>query len=226
VNLEISKTWKSTYPGATAGILHVRNVISLSAAPELEKRRLALEEDLRARYASQDKSVLAALPAIQAYRNYYKRFDKTYHVLLQLESVVYKGKSIPQTTPLVEAMFLAELQDLLLTAGHDAGALQPPIGLSIAGGSERYTLLRGEEQQLKQEDMFIQDAAGVISSVIYGPDQRTRITPQTSDVLYTTYGAPGISAQSMRAHLETLRSNVLSFCPQAQVETLEVFSAE
>ena len=61
---------------------------------------------------------------IQAYAAYYERFNKTYHVQLQLESVALKGKSIPRVSALVEAMFMAELENLLLTAGHDLDVVQ------------------------------------------------------------------------------------------------------
>jgi hypothetical protein len=47
---------------------------------------------------------------------------KTYHIALQLEPVVLKGKSLPNVAALVEAMFTAELGDLLLTASTGASA--------------------------------------------------------------------------------------------------------
>jgi hypothetical protein len=50
---------------------------------------------------------------IKTYHDYYKRFKKTYHILLQLESIVFKNKSIPKVSSLVEAMFMAELKNLL-----------------------------------------------------------------------------------------------------------------
>jgi len=34
-------------------------------------------------------------PILKAYQEYYRRFKKTYHVQLQLESLLFKGKSIP-----------------------------------------------------------------------------------------------------------------------------------
>lgn len=45
---------------------------------------------------------------------------KTYHVALQFESVVFKGKALlNNVAALDESMIMAELDDLLLTAGHD-----------------------------------------------------------------------------------------------------------
>jgi hypothetical protein len=92
---------------------------------------------------------------------------------------------------LLEAMFMAELDDLLLTADHDLDALRLPLTLDVAQGTETYTLLRGDEQTLKAGDMFIRDAEGVIFSVLYGPDRRTPITPETKNVVFTVYAHAG-----------------------------------
>ncbi|MDQ2691591.1 MAG: phenylalanine--tRNA ligase beta subunit-related protein, partial [Chloroflexota bacterium] len=169
---------------------------------------------------------LSNSPVLRAYNDYYRRFKKTYHIQLQLESIVLKGKSIPSVAALVEAMFMAEMQDMLLTAGHDLDVLRPPLSLDVATGSERYTLLRGEEQTLKAGDMIISDQEGVISSIIYGPDRRTQITPETRNVLFTVYAPPGIGEQAVSAHLDHLKDNVMLFAPQAQVELSTVYKGE
>ncbi len=220
----VSEAWKSGYPGAAMGILAMRNVANPEGHPELEARIEGLERQLRGQGAGRD--ALRALPAFQAYDAYYKRFKKTYHVLLQLESVALKGKPIPRAGALVQAMVMAELKNLLLTAGHDLGAVEMPIRLDVATGSERYVMYNGQEQTLKAGDMFIADARGVISDVIYGPDRRTRIAPETREVLYAVYAPPGIGAEAVLRHLEDIRAIVQLVAPDAAVEALKVYGAE
>jgi DNA/RNA-binding domain of Phe-tRNA-synthetase-like protein len=204
----------------------MRNVVNPESHPALDKRKQELEAQLQTRFSGYDRAALKALPTIQAYNNYYKRFKKSYHVQLQLESVALKGKSIPRVAALVEAMFVAELKNLLLTAGHDLEIVQMPVGLDVAEGTERYIRLNGQEQQLKAGDMMIADAQGVISSVIYGPDRRTQITSETRQVLFTVYAPPGIRKQAVYDHLQDIQSNVLLVAPEAQVELLEVYGTE
>src|SRR5512139_1161462 len=176
---DLSDHWKTTYPHAHVGVLVMRDVSNPSPHAELEQRKIALEQDLRSRYADHDRAALTQLPILQAYAAHYRRFKKTYHVQLQLESIVFKDKAIPSVAALVEAMFMAEIKNLLLTAGHDRDVLQLPLTLDVAQGEERYTLLRGQEQALKAGDMLIRDGTGVISSILYGPDQRTAINART-----------------------------------------------
>ena len=219
--LIVSEKWKTAYPGAAVGILAMRDVANPQRHPALDRRREELENQLRARF--RDRAELKALAPIQAYTAYYKRFKKTYHVLLQLESVALKGKPIPRVAALVEAMFIAELKSLLLTAGHDLDVIQPPVRLDVSDGTERYVRINGQEQVLKPGDMLIADAEGVISSVLYGPDRRTRITPDTRRAFFSVYAPPGIGEGAVLDHLHDIEANVMLIAPQAEVEVLEVY---
>ncbi len=219
----VTPAWKTVYPEAHAGVLALRDVNNPAHHPALESQKAALEEKLRVQFSGQDRAALASHPVLHAYSEYYRRFKKTYHIQLQLESIVLKGKSIPSVAALVEAMFMAEMQDMLLTAGHDLDVLQMPLQLDVATGTEQYMLLRGEEQMLKSGDMMISDQTGVISSIIYGPDQRSQITPVTQNVIFTVYAPPGIGEQRVMEHLEHIKDNVMIFAPQAKVELQEVY---
>jgi DNA/RNA-binding domain of Phe-tRNA-synthetase-like protein len=220
----VSAAWRAAFPGAHAGVLVLRDVFNPPSSADLAREKEALEEQSRLRYAGLARSDLEALPVLQAYEAYYKRFKKTYHVQLQLESIAFKGKTIPNVAALVEAMFMAEIKNLLLTAGHDLDALHLPVVLDVSSGQESCTLLRGETKQLKAGDMMISDGEGVISSVIYGPDQRTQIRPSTRHVMFTVYAPPGIAEEVIHAHLQDITGYVRLVAPDARVEMLTVFS--
>jgi DNA/RNA-binding domain of Phe-tRNA-synthetase-like protein len=219
----VTDLWKATYPDASAGVLILHGVENPAQHALLETQKAALESELRARYAGQDRSAIKSLPVIQAYDAYYRRFKKTYHVQLQLESIVFKDKSIPSGAGLVEAMFMAEIKNMLLTAGHDLEAVELPIQLDVSSGSERYTLLRGSEQVLKAGDMMMVDQSGVISSILYGPDQRSQIRADTREVIFTVYAPAGIEEESVMQHLRDIQEYVRLFAPQARTEMLQVF---
>ncbi len=220
----VSEAWKTRYPGAAAGVLAMGNVANPKSHAAMDQAKEELEGQIRAGFASKEE--LRAQDRLQAYRAYYKRFKKTYHVQLQLESIAFKGKSIPRVAALVEVMFTAELKNILLTAGHDLDIVEPPVKLDVAQGSERYTRINGQEQQLKAGDMFISDTQGVLSAVIYGPDQRTRILPTTRRVLFTVYAPPGIGAEAVRQHLQDMEAYVRLIAPQAETELLQVYEAD
>ncbi len=223
--LIVSEEWCKSFPGAAAGILGMSGVANPATHSALEKAREQLGRELQARFAGHDRAHLAALPTLQAYTAYDKRHDKSYHVQLQLESVALKGRPLPRTGALVEAMFIAELRNQLLTAGHDMRAIQFPLRLNVASGSERYVLLNGREQVAKTGDMCMGDRQALVSTVLYGPDARTRITPATREVLYAVYAPAGIGAEAVRRHLGEIRDLVLRVSPEGVAKGLEVHTA-
>lgn len=220
---EITPVWRSAFPGAHVGVLAMRNASNPAHHIELEKQKAELEEQLRIQFAGQDRAAIASHPILKIYGEYYKRFKKTYHVQLQLESIVLKGKSIPTVASLVESMFMAEVKNMLLTAGHDLDTLQLPLTLDVTQGTESYTAMRGEIQIVKAGDMMISDQMGIISDIIYGPDQRTQITASTRNVVFTVYALAGIDESTIERHLKEMRDYVSVIAPDAQVEVMNVY---
>ncbi len=220
---EVTETWKLAFPEAHAGVLVMKDVLNPASHAGLEHRKEALMGEIRSRYGGLERRQLEILPSLQVYAAYYKRFKKTYHVQLQLESIAFKGKSIPSVAALVEAMFMAEVKNMLLTAGHDFDVLQLPIRLDVTKGDEVYTLMHGKPQQVKPGDMMISDGKGIISNIIYGPDQHTQIAPGTRNVIYTTYAPAGIGRQAVTEHLQDIQEYVRLFAPAARTEMLQVF---
>ena len=218
----VTEAFRKAYPGACAGALVMREVRNPDAHAALDERRAELELELRQRYAGLDKTALRSVPPIQAYNTYYSRYGKTYHVQLQLESVVQKGRSVARGAALVQAMFMAEVKNLLLTAGHDLDTMQSPVTLDVGAGNETYRLLNGQEQVLKQGDMFMRDPLGIVSSVLYGPDARTQIRANTRHVLFAVYAPAGIGAQAVSEHLRDIAAYVSLVAPTAVVESLGV----
>jgi DNA/RNA-binding domain of Phe-tRNA-synthetase-like protein len=117
-------------------------------------------------------------------------------------------------------MFMAELKTGLLTAAHDLSAVDLPLTADLGSGNEVYLRLDNTEQQLKKGDLYIKDQKGILSSVIYGPDKRTQVKSGTDQVLYTTYGPPGINMNQIKEQLELLETYLGLFAPQAVREEL------
>jgi DNA/RNA-binding domain of Phe-tRNA-synthetase-like protein len=70
--------------------------------------------------------------------------------------------------------------------------------------------------------MLMADAAGIVSSVLRGPDNRTRITPDTTRVVFAVYAPAGVGEEIVRRHLDDLRANVELIAPGARTQALVV----
>jgi DNA/RNA-binding domain of Phe-tRNA-synthetase-like protein len=220
--LEVDPAWHEAHPGASFGILALRGVSNPPGHPDLERAATALEEDVRARLGAAEREMLRAVPPLPAYAAYYKRWGQRYHVAMQLESVAQKGKSLPRVAALVEAMFIAELDSLLLTAGHDLDQIVLPVRLGVGAG-EGFRGPGGQEQTVKTGDMFVADGDGrVLSAIITGPSDVARIGPATTDVLFHVYGVPGVDPALVAAHLDEIERNIRLITPGAEVAGREI----
>ena len=223
--IKISTNWQLSHPGAALGVLTMRKIAAQGKSTALDDKRAAVESQLRERYRGMRRPDFLQVPEIAAYSSYYKRFKKTYHLLLQLESVTQKNKPIPRGVPLVQAMFMAELNSLLLTAGHDLDQIQGSIRLDSANGEEVYTQLSGETVTCKSGDMVMSDRNSVFCSVIYGQDRATSITQNTRNVLYVVYVPDRIPSEMIESHLLDLEENVRLITPQAGTEFSNIYFA-
>jgi DNA/RNA-binding domain of Phe-tRNA-synthetase-like protein len=217
--------WTSTFPGAAVGVLVMSGVDNPEQSAALEARKRELEDDLRASAAQLGRDGVPSEPIVRAYVDYYRAHGKTYHVKAQWESVAVKGKSIPGRAALVEAMFMAELKNLVLTAGHDLAAVRLPIRVDVSRDDDSYVLMNGTERVLRAGDMMMVDGTSIISSVLHGPDRRTRIKPETREVLFAAYAPAQIGENVVREHLEEIRTNVLLVAPDAETRLLGTLSA-
>ena len=222
--LIISDEVKKIYPEASLGLLVIKRLSKTVQYQKLDNYRSKLEEELRKRYRGLERSDLKSIYPIKYYVNYYKRFKKTYHVLLQLESIIFHDKAIPEVSSLVEVMFMAEMKNLLLTAVHDLDTIHLPIKLDVARGDEKYIKLNGEEKIMLPRDMMVSDLEGITSSIIYGPDRRTRITSDTQNVLLVVYAPPGIEESHVLQHLQDIQKYVQLISPESTIDLIQVCS--
>jgi DNA/RNA-binding domain of Phe-tRNA-synthetase-like protein len=207
------------------GVLRMTGVQNPESDVALDELLDETAAGLRDRYSGAARADLLARPELAVYASYYKRFDKTYHVLLQLESVALKAKPLRARGVLVAAMFRAELETGLLTAGHDADRLVGGLTVDVVAAGDRYVGIGGREIEAAPGDMCIRDGSGIISSIVYGPDDRTRLGPETRTAVFTTYAPAGIGGDAVTHHLETIAAGVRAVAPDSSIEGLEIREA-
>lgn len=210
--------WRAAHPEGVIGLLELSGVTNMQASSQLNERKRETEARLRQNYAGFRRQDFLALPMMAAYDQYYKRFNKTYHVQLQVESIVLKGKNLPDVSPLVDANFTAEVETFVLTAGHDADRLTAPVVIDVSRVDDEMTQMNGETRVIRAGDMVMRDAGGLACSILYGQDNRSPITPATRHVLYVAYAPPGVPQEVVAAQLHQIEQNIRLFAPQANVE--------
>jgi len=221
--MSVSEQWLAKYPDAMVGVLVLRGIENRRRPPFFQEAKEELERRMRERFAGLNRERLKTDPVISAYDAYYRKHRKTYHVLLQLETVTAKEKPISGPSALVEAMFMAELDNRLLTAGYDLDFIDGNLIADVAQGGETYLGLGRRSLTTKAGDLMILDEEGILSSVIYGPDHRTRIRKSTENAVFTVYGPKGIPRQLVENHLVDIENYVSLISREVSRELLQVY---
>jgi len=71
--------------------------------------------------------------------------------------------------------------------------------------------------------MFLSDREGILSRILYDPDDRTAVTAETTRVLFTVYGVPSLPVESVRAHLDEIEELVRILSPEVLRKELVIW---
>jgi DNA/RNA-binding domain of Phe-tRNA-synthetase-like protein len=224
--ISATREWASAHAGATIGLLEISGVDNTQPSSTLNEHKRKSETDLREQYKDFKRADFLALPVMSAYDQYYKRFNKTYHVQLQLESLVLKGKSLPSVSPAVDSYFMAEVETLVLTAGHDVAKLNEPLTIDVSYEGDVIAQAAGEPKALRPGDMVMKHRGGISCSIIYGQEPHSLISAGTRHVLYVAYAPTGVPTVSIEDQFERIEANIRLFSAQAKVEQKRLISAD
>lgn len=220
--IKISQEANVMYPNAIYGIMIVKCKEIKENSKGFSETKKSEIAKLLEYYSDYDRKEMCGREPICHYVKYYKKFNKTYPVLLQFESILLKGKDIPKVGAFIETMFLSEVKNLLLTAGHDLDKIQLPLKINVANGGETFIGISKTNQIMTKNDLYLSDDQNVISSILNGPDYHTRITENTRNVLYFLYGVDGISNEQIKKHFKDLQYYLSIFLPTATIECIDI----
>ncbi len=189
---------KIFYPTATFGSLTINKQQNLKKHPDMEQAKRLIEKKIRETYPAPKED-----PTVQRYAGYFDKWGKTYPIEFQIISIK-KGRTFPQVSTHVDCMFMAELENRILTSGHDRDTIQGRLVYDLADEGEEYVKLNGKNQVLLKNDVILKDDDGVLASVLFGPAARTSIKGETVNPLYFAWCPVGIDHETVDEHLSTI----------------------
>lgn len=222
MQIDLTPAFRTAYPGGIFGTLLASGCPNRSHVTALATDQRAVEARLRERFPGE---TIDADPVARAYAGYFRRYAARYPVVHQARTVI-AGRPIESPSALVEVMFTAEVDSLVLTSGHDLDALAGPLWVDVAGDGDAYTRISGKAQTPKPGDMIVRDAEGVIASVLYGPDFRTRLRAESSAALFGAWCPAGLTAARVAAHFDTLTRLLRQEWPDADIDAPRILSAQ
>ena len=222
--ITISPAAKTLFPHLSVGTLLIKNITNSYFGNMMYDVSRTLESDLRTQYGMLTRKELNGTEVLSGYYSYYRKFSKTYHVLLQLESVIFKGKQVPSISPIVQSMFMGELKNHFLSSVHDYSFVEGPLHLDLSNGEELFTFFNGEKKTLKKDDLYIRDKRDIVLAMLYGMDERTKVTGRTREAFYTVYVPFEIEEKKVISHLEDMAKYLKMNDGEIRIENAGVYT--
>ncbi len=161
------------------------------------------------------KAVFADNPQVR----FFKKFRKTYPVMMQFESVLFKGRPFPEEDPVTGVPFLMELTTQMLSGTHDLDCIQGEVALYSGTAKEDFQGMRDTILHTYPGDFCARDQGGVIFSLIAGTDDRTSAKPDSVHVLYPVFGTPDMPESRIREAMDVLIRYIRVLSPEAEILT-------
>ena len=152
------------------------------------------------------------------YFRYFRKFKKTYPVMMQVESFLLKGRPFPEGRYINAVAFLTELKTRILMGTHDAERVEGDIVIYTETDKVPFPSIHGSEGHSYPGDTTGRDDAGVIISMIAGADSRTCLQEDSKHVLYLAFGTPSTSPEVLDECLDQAEKYVKTLAPNAVTE--------
>ena len=112
---------------------------------------------------------------------------------------------------------------MILTAGHDMNTFSYPLKIDLAKGEKSMDSISGQTQILAENDLYVADQDGIMSSILNGPDHRTRISSSTKGVMCFAYGVQNITEQQIQRHLNQIKDYLLIYAPDGSFDDVKIW---
>ena len=199
--------------GIPFGVLEVVYPASRSGA---RRTSIMVEEHLRLLRRNTPTGDRKALFGENVYFRFFRKFKKTYPVMMQLESFLLKGRPFPIDNSVTAIPFLAELETQSLSGTHDVDFVRGTVRLFAGTEKAPFPGMRGEEVHTYPGDFCARDDEGIIFSMIAGADARTCVKETSRHVFYPVFGVAGQPEAEISAVLDRLEEYVRVLAPEAE----------
>ncbi len=152
------------------------------------------------------------------YYRYFKKYKKSYPIMMQLESYLLKGRPFPSGNPVNEIAFLAELKTQILLGSHDIDKIEGDMVLFCGTEKTDFPGMRGDTIHIYPGDVSARDDRDIILSMIAGADARTYITEDSRNVAYIFFGTAQTPDDQFDRMAELLSRYIHTLTPAAEIQ--------
>ncbi|MEM2083130.1 MAG: phenylalanine--tRNA ligase beta subunit-related protein [Nitrososphaerota archaeon] len=212
--LKLTNEVEKEFPNLKALIMKIENVKIQKDNIELEKFKEEVIKEVLEKY---DLKSLKDEATFRAYRNFFWKIGidptKIRPAAEALVRRILQGNPIPRVNTLVDAYNLASIKTGIAIAAFDLDKLKGDIVMRFAKENEEFLGIGMKDPiKLTGKEIVISDDEKIIAIYPYRDAENTKITFETSKVLFLICGVPDIAEEALINAAKVTIDYVTMFC--------------
>ena len=210
-----SAAYLRRYPGVGFALSLITGCRNNDISPGFDQHKRKLLRQMRKR-----ETLAQIAERIQCYDLFFKQFGHECPLPKHLDRTVHSG--FPRYSLMIDAHFIAELCAGILVAVADHDRVTGALTLDVASEGQECIGLGGRRFTTREGEVVLRDEREIICVLCQGADEKTRVQPDTQNVLFYAYAVPGIDRQHLRQGIELAADTMVRF-GGGKIDILEVY---
>ena len=210
----MSQNYALQYPGVGFGLALISNCQDREAPVDFKAYKKKHLRKMRKR-----ETLAEISQRIETYAAFFQQFGYPCPLVKHLKRTINSG--FPQYSLLVDAHFMAEMCAGILVAVTDFDRFDGRLMLDVAAGGETCAGMGQREFLLKENEIVLRDETDIVCVLCQGADEKTRVSAQTTHVLYYAYAIPGIDSTYLKDGL-TIAAETAETFGGGHIEGIEI----
>jgi len=214
-HFSLSEAYRSRYGGVPFGLTLISGCRNFISPPGFDTYKRKLLRKMRKR-----ENLAQISERIDTYDQFFKAFGYECPLPKHLKRTINSG--FPKYNLMVDVHFMAEMCGGILVAVADYDRFDGTLTLDVADEGEICRGMGGRDMRTKRDEIVLRDEREIVCVLCQGPDEKTRISDDTRNVLFYAYGVPGIEGRYLEQGLSIAADTMVQF-GSGEREYLEIF---
>ena len=213
----MSEKYQKTYPDLGFGLTLISRCRE-AAKPE----GFAPYRKKRLRKMRKRETLAQITQRIDTYDSFFQDFGYPCPLTQHLKRTVNSG--FPMYSLFVDAHFMAEMCAGILVAVTDADKFNGGLTLDVAEAGETCKGMGGRQFVMQDKEIVLRDEKEIVCVLCQGADEKTRVTKNTTNVLFYAYAVPGINKEHLE-HGLSIAAETLAEFGGGKVEGVRIYGS-
>jgi phenylalanyl-tRNA synthetase beta subunit len=159
------------------------------------------------------------LENMEIFKKYFEDRNADFPLIKQYETVLKKG--FKKINPLIDLLLISELSTGILAGVQDLNKIEGDLEVDLSIGNETFIGMQSKEITCNKNELVLRDSKTIIASFLKGPDLKTMISTQTTEVIIFSFAIPGLETGSNSSVLNIFEAALKNY---AQIQKFNLRS--